>query len=226
MPGLDGSGRFYAPLERELADEFDLKVLSYDGSRFDGYAGLVEELSPQLPSGNDVVLVAESFAGPLGVLLARRHPDRLKALVLAATFVHAPLPCSPLLAACLGRLPALRPPDVLLHGFLAGRGRMTAELRCELDEALRAIPLSILRLRALAALRADVRAELSELAIPLLYLQAVDDRLIGSQAGRKVLRHARHARLVRVDAPHFLFQTAPGEAAAAIRNFLSTNIDG
>ena len=56
--------------------------------------------------------------------------------------------------------------------------------------------------------------------MPLLYLQAGHDRLIRPRAGRDIARLARNARWETIPAPHFLFQLAPVEAAAAIRRFL------
>ena len=102
LPGLDGTGRLYAPLVTALADVADVDVLAYDSEQFKDYPELAEALAPRLPASGHVVLVAESFAGPLAVLLAHRHPACVRGLVLAASFVHAPLPASRMGATLLG----------------------------------------------------------------------------------------------------------------------------
>jgi pimeloyl-ACP methyl ester carboxylesterase len=219
LPGLDGTGHLYEPLVRELGEQFFIQVLAYDSRHFDGYAALAQSLSVQLPSDRPFVVVAESFAGPLGVLLAHRRPRMLKALVLAATFVHAPLPASMVLAALVERMPLMRPPRWLLRKVLMERDAPSSVER-DLEGALESLPLQTLRQRAMAALRVDVRAELSELDLPLLYLQANRDRLIGPHAGGEIGRLAPHAVMRRIAAPHFLFQHAPRDAADSIRQFL------
>ena len=220
LPGLDGTGRLYAPLIQAFGDAVEVEPWTYDSGHFDSYAALADAFEPTMRRHADIVLVAESFAGPLAIMLAQRHPVRVRAVVLAASFVHRPLPASTLLANVLQRMPAIAPPVFALERLLAGED-MPPDLRKELDLILDAIPVDVLRRRARAALRVDVRDELAGLTMPLLYLQAGHDRLIWPRAGRDVVRLARNARWETIPAPHFLFQLAPVEAAVAIRRFLS-----
>jgi len=178
LPGLDGTGRIYGLLASALAGMGDVEVLAYDSTRFHGYPALADALSPALQRHGEVVLVAESFAGPLGVLLAHRHPGRVRALVMAVSFVRAPLPFSVMGAVLLQRLPAIAPPMFALEHVLAGSG-LPAPLRAEFEAIMDSIPLDVLRQRAQAALRVDVTRELVALDMPVLYLQARHDRLIG-----------------------------------------------
>ncbi len=48
LPGLDGTGRLYAPLANALADRYDVDVLAYDSTRFQDYPTLADTLSPAL----------------------------------------------------------------------------------------------------------------------------------------------------------------------------------
>lgn len=219
LPGLDGTGRLYAPLIAALADVGDVDVLAYDSTHFESYAALADTLRPVIERHDDVVLVAESFAGPLGVLLAHRHPRRVRGLVMAASFVRAPLPFSRIGATLLQGMPAVAPPLFALERLLAGSG-LPAPLRAEFEAIIAALPMAILRQRALAALRVDVTTELAALDIPVVYLQARHDRLIWPKAGRDVIRLSRNARHAVIDAPHFLFQMAPLPAAAEIGRWL------
>lgn len=193
LPGLDGTGRLYAPLIQALGDAVVVEPWTYDSGHFDSYAALADAFGPTM----------------------RRHAD----IVLAASFVHRPLPASAMLTTVLQRMPAVAPPMFALERLLAGEG-LSPALREELAHVLGALPLDVLRRRALAALRVDVRDELAGLPMPLLYLQARHDRLIWRRAGRQVARLARNARLEAIAAPHFLFQVAPLVAADAIRRFL------
>src|SRR5262249_21123112 len=79
------------------------------------------------PAGPFAV-VAESFSGPLGIRLAQRHADQLRALVLAATFVR-----NPSFAASMARLigPYLfkrKPPEFALRWTLLGSDAGNDEL--------------------------------------------------------------------------------------------------
>lgn len=219
LPGLDGTGRLYAPLIAALADTADIDVLAYDSTCFESYAALADMLQPAVERHDDIVLVAESFAGPLGVLLAHRHPPHIRALVMAASFVRSPLPFSRIGALLVQRMPAVAPPLFALEHVLAGSG-LPAPLRAEFEAIIATLPRAVLRQRALAALRADVTKELAALEIPVLYLQARHDRLIWPKAGREVIRLSRNARHAVIDAPHFLFQMAPLPAAAEIARWL------
>ena len=219
LPGLDGTGRLYTPLLDAFRGEYDAEVLAYDSGCFSGYAALVEALEPALRRHTDTVLIAESFAGPLAVMLAHRYPRHVRAVVLAASFVSTPLPFSLACAAVLDRLPAISLPVFALERVLAG-GMLPAPLRRELDAALETIPIEVLRQRALATLRVDVRGQLAALDLPLLHLQAGRDRLIAARAGHEIVRVARNAQQVVIDAPHFLFQLAPVAAADEIGRFL------
>lgn len=221
LPGLDGTGRLYAPLREALGDAYATETLAYDGARFDGYAALAETVEPALHRHAEVVLVAESFAGPLAVMLAHRNPGRVRAMVLAASFVRRPLPFSAACAAMLERLPAVAPPMFVLERMLAGGG-LPLPLRAEFRAILDALPVEDMRRRALAALCVDVRRKLAALDVPVLYLQARQDRLIRPRAGREVVDVARRAHHVAIDAPHFLFQLAPRAAAEAMARFLQT----
>ncbi|WFC43614.1 alpha/beta hydrolase [Pseudoxanthomonas sp. SE1] len=219
LPGLDGTGRLYTPLLDAFRGAYDTEVLAYDSGRFSGYAALVEALEPALRWHTDTVLIAESFAGPLAVMLAHRNPRHVRAVVLAASFVSAPLPFSRACAEVLHRLPAMSLPMFALERVLAG-GVLPPALRRELDAVLEAIPVEVLRQRALAALRVDVRGQLATLDLPLLHLQAGRDRLIAARAGHEIVRLARNAQQVVIDAPQFLFQLAPVAAADEIGRFL------
>ncbi len=219
LPGLDGTGHLYGPLVEVLGEWAEVRVLAYDACGSADYPALCEALQSELPATGELVLVAESFAGPLSVMLAARHPGRVRALVMAASFVHAPLACSRLCASVLQRMPALVPPVAWMEWVLAG-AELPPSLRDAFAAILRTVPAERIKQRALAALRADVRSRLAVMDVPLLYLRAKHDRLIGVRAGQVVMAHARHAAWEEIEAPHFLFQTAPIAAARAIREFL------
>ena len=71
-----------------------------------------------------------------------------------------------------------------------------------------------------AVIGVDVVPRLDSIRVPLLYLQATEDRVVPPSAAQTILDTVPRSRLVEVDAPHFLLQTRPQAAATAIHEFL------
>ncbi|MEW6284471.1 MAG: alpha/beta hydrolase, partial [Candidatus Eremiobacterota bacterium] len=171
------------------------------------------------------VLVAESFSGPLAVTLAARYPARVAGLVLCASFVSSPLP---------GWLAWLNHPLWFRWqppAWLAARALAMSD--CDpavVDLLLRTaggVPAPVLSQRVGQVLRTDVRRELLEGApVPLLYLRARRDRLVGSRSWLEIARLRPDARCVEVDASHFLLQHRPDECIRAIVDFLCRSHPG
>jgi pimeloyl-ACP methyl ester carboxylesterase len=66
--------------------------LSYPPDQTLSYDALLEVIEQQLRFEKEMVLIAESFSGPLAVRFAAAHPTRIKAVVLVASFVKLPVP--------------------------------------------------------------------------------------------------------------------------------------
>ena len=81
-------------------------------------------------------------------------------------------------------------------------------------------PTLVARLDAIATV--DVRAALESVQVPVLYLRATEDRLVPAVAGDAVMRQARQGRIVDIEGPHFLLQTAPERAAREIQAFIES----
>jgi pimeloyl-[acyl-carrier protein] methyl ester esterase len=82
----------------------------------------------------------------------------------------------------------------------------------------------VIRQRIAAVLAVDESAALSRIALPMLVLQAVRDRVIRRAVSRWMVQIAPHARLVEIDGPHLLLQTRPAECASAVMQFTRTGI--
>ena len=218
LPGLDGTGRLYGRLTTELSADFDVRILDYPVDAFDGYEALAGALAHRLPQDGPFLIVAESFAGPLAVLLAAGRPSGLVGVVIAASFLRKPIAQGGLLSRILRFLPAsVTPPLPVLEAVLMG-GWQDAEVRRELASSLRLVEPSVLKARLMATLRVDVREEFRRITVPVLYLRASRDRLLQSGVGNDfVMPGVWH---FDIEAPHFVFQTVASQAAEAIRNFL------
>lgn len=218
LPGLDGTGTLYQQLAQQLAPDYELQVIAYPLDRQWGYLQLLDFIRPQLPQ-NPYLLLAESFSGPLGILLAAEQPEHLKALLLCCTFGRNPLPALKGLAGAVDKLPW----NELVHHWtvlwLQGRYASTG-LSALLEKALTMVPEQVIKHRAKQVLQVDVLEEFATLTLPLMYLQAGQDRLIWAFNAKTLLQLQPAMQLIRLDAPHFLLQAIPEQAAEQLKHFI------
>ncbi len=221
LPGLDGSGRLYAPLLAAGPRAFEPEVLSYPPDEPLGYDALVARVRPRLPRRR-FVLLAESFSGPVAIRLAAERPEGLEALVLAATFLHAPL--NPLLHPIRGlvgaRLFGFPMPAAVVRWFMAGTDAPDAIVE-EVRRAVAAVRPEVLAHRSAEALRVDVRADLARVEVPVLVLAPTRDRLVRTDVAGDVLAIRPDAEIALVDAPHMVLQRCPQASLARIEEFLA-----
>jgi pimeloyl-[acyl-carrier protein] methyl ester esterase len=221
LPGLDGTGRLFARLQPLLAPALGARVVSFPADRALGYQELLAEL--EVPSG-PFAIVAESFSGPLGVLLASRHAERVRGLVLVASFVRNPTTLTRIGAALGPRLFRARLPDMALRWALLGMSASDDEVS-DVRAAVESVDPAVLTHRLRELTRVDMTREFRSSSVPTLYLAGGRDRLVGTDVTKEV-RRLRPDLLARVlDAPHLVLQRAPTEAASLINEFLLSRVD-
>jgi pimeloyl-[acyl-carrier protein] methyl ester esterase len=183
------------------------------------YPQLATRLSESLQLDSNSVLIAESFSGPLAILLAERH--RIAALVLCNTFAKHPYP------KCLAALPyglfaRIAPPAALIRHYIVGPNASDA-LVARVREAVLSVASEILAFRLRAALKVDVTASLANCKVPIMYLRSDDDTLVREWSVRQIVGAATVAvTITRLRGPHLLLTTARHESWRAIAEFLST----
>ena len=221
LPGLDGTGELFAPLVAAWGDRFRTQVVSYPRAERLGYAALADRVRALLPQDEDYVLLAESFSGPLGVMLAAERPQRLRGLVLCATFARSPLPLLRWMAPLAQAIsPAVLPDRVLAWGLLGSYA--TPSLLRAIRHAVQSVDPVVLAERVRAVAEVDVSVALSDVQVPVLYLQARRDRVVPRRAVRPfVVALGDRLRVAPRAGPHCLLQARPGDTAAAISSFVS-----
>jgi pimeloyl-ACP methyl ester carboxylesterase len=90
LPGLDGTADLFAPFVASAPAGLQLTPVPLAMSGAQSYRGLAEDLVQRLPSV-PVHLIAESFSGPLAILLASKVCS-VKSVILCATFATPPVP--------------------------------------------------------------------------------------------------------------------------------------
>jgi len=107
----------------------------------------------------------------------------------------------------------------LMSHLLLGKFSNT-KLRSMIRQSMARISVAALRARLRAVLAVDVSNELEKTKIPLLYLRASQDRVVPRAASELIARLCRHAKIVELEAPHFLLQAAPLDASRIVSEFM------
>ncbi len=222
MPGLDGTGKLFAPIIPYLESQFDLVMVTYpDLNSFTDY---VECAQYQLPETPGFSLLAESFSGPVAMALMANQPGQIGPSVLSATFARSPLPA-------LTRMASYVPEQIFSIGAL---NEFCMDVYANNDEdqsETQPLPLNVteqidgalLKHRISVLSRIDVSALLPQIEVPILYLHAVRDRIASESDAKMIQEYLPNVRRVDIDAPHLLLQTQPRRCAELIFEHVQSN---
>jgi pimeloyl-[acyl-carrier protein] methyl ester esterase len=220
LPGMDGTGELFRDFVAALPEGTDTVAVHYPGDRRLRYPGLLEFVRAAAPEDKPFCLVAESFSTPLAILYAATNPPNLKGIVLCAGFVTSPVwGWRRTLALALAQFIFWLPlPRFFIEMFLAGPGASSA-LVSAVQAASSWVEPEIMAGRARDVLTCDVRAEMAKVNVPILYLQAAQDKMVGP-VSLEVARSIKPEMTVVVDGPHLLFQREPVLSAEVVMKFV------
>jgi pimeloyl-ACP methyl ester carboxylesterase len=223
LPGLDGTGLMLSEFAAALGAFTEVKIVRYPHFQPWDYDALLSFVRTQLPDTPHVV-IGESFSGPLALRLAQEGQTELRGIILGASFARLDLPFKKAISCLTGIVsPRIVPTDILAP-FLLGRWS-TAVHRRRLRSTLTQVSPQVLSVRAKAALAVDQTTG-GNIRLPVLYLRASEDRLIPKSATNVIAALAPRIEIREIAAPHFLFQAAPMECAAAVRTFYEAMAEG
>jgi haloalkane dehalogenase len=191
---------------------------------------IVEELDLK-----DLTIMGHDWGGPIGMKVAGQELGRIRALVMGNTWYW---PTTALHLRAFSWIMSTGYVQSLIHrkNFFVERivplgvkHRLAAEVlqhyrgpfptvdsRAGVAEFARQISLSA---NWLAQLEIDVRRKLRDL--PLLLTWGIEDLAFTPAFMNTFLRDFENARVVRLDAKHYIQEDSPGEVSNAIRDFLS-----
>ncbi|MGF1499234.1 MAG: alpha/beta fold hydrolase [Elainellaceae cyanobacterium] len=219
LPGLDGTGQMFQPLLDELPPELDAYVVNYSPTDLLDYPNLVEAVAQDLDTRGDVVLLGESFSGPIALELASRDPQSIKGIIFCATFAESP---RPLLLRLLNALPLglilrLPLPTFALRLLCLGL-QASGDLVESLRQVLTYVPPATIayRLRLLN----NLRARRDPIQIPCCYIQATRDRLVPPRSLFSLQRLIPDLKVVQVPGPHLILQAEPVRCAGVVMDYL------
>ena len=215
LPGLDGTGRLFRWLAAEYKGAIPLEVVSYPEDARLGYPELAQYVRGIIGHRN-VIVLGESFSGPVAVEIAASMPGQIQGLILAATFVRSPWPAW--LVKLAARLNPGFAPRPLMNAILRGRNT-NPDLEMEIEKILTEMPAEVRSKRLCEVADADVRQRLKAVRCPILVLHGTRDWLVPRTSVVNALKSDKDATLSLCEAPHMLLQTKAGTAARAIEAF-------
>lgn len=219
LPGMDGTGLLFEDFASALGRDIEVRVIAYPRTGALGYAELESHAREALPTRGEYVVLGESFSGPIAISIAASRPAGLVGVILCASFVSNPRPRMATFRHFIGLLPVKATPLAILTAALLGRFT-TSPLRSALAKAMTQVSSDALRARLQAVLSVDVSAHLKTIDVPVLYLLAKHDRVVPRDALEHLVRLHPATQVEPIEAPHFLLQAAPTEAATAVHRFL------
>ncbi len=221
LPGMDGTGNLFEDFVKALPATFEAITARYPVDVSLPYSDLADIVRSLAPQSEPFVLVAESFSTPLAIQYAKANPPNLKGLVLCAGFVTSPVR-GWLHLVCTLFLPVMFRmglPDSVSRLFLVG-STGTPTLLAEVRAAITSVTPSVLSSRVQAVLACDARSELSQISVPILYIQATQDRLVPASCLEETRRIKPGVAVAVLDGPHLLFQSKPQEAEGIVASFV------
>jgi pimeloyl-ACP methyl ester carboxylesterase len=103
--------------------------------------------------------------------------------------------------------------------FLAGNRAPRALVR-NVRNSVFSVKSHVLAHRILVASTVAASKTLRQCPVPILYLIATRDRLVGARSARRIRRVRADISIQAIDAPHLLLQVQPQQAWQAIQQFL------
>ena len=215
LPGMDGTGRLYDRLKEELEPGVPVQVVGYPADAPLAYDALVDRVVAALPDG-PCVLFAESFSGPIGVRVVARGLPQVKALILCATFVRPPVPrgLARVGAMTAGVLPTT-PPRFGVQALMTGSAPAVVR---DVRHAMARVEPAVLQARIDAVATVDVRSDLTAVGVPVTYIRATRDRLVGTRSLQEIQALRPELEVVELDGPHLIAQVRPLRVAEVIRD--------
>lgn len=236
IAGIDGTTDLCRAFNEQFA-ALDSRVLFYEHTHITGWHQCTDlclfanEILAKLDASGveKAIICGESFGGPIALTFARMYPERVRALVLLATFAHLPFRRRAWLARRFGRvltrIAALFPDSTVRISRRiynpSGGGYEPPALRQLLRNKRTASPREYL-FKSCLALAFDAREWLPRITVPALVLTGERDRLIPVQCSTQIAQLLPEAELILIpNSGHLSHYAYPEKFWEAMHRFLA-----
>jgi pimeloyl-[acyl-carrier protein] methyl ester esterase len=220
LPGLDGTEIFFGPLLAVLPRWVKPVVVTYPTSGANDYSDLLAIVQAAVDGSEDFYVLAWSYSGPLALMLAARNRNKVRGVILCASFIRPPRPG-------LSRLPfAISAPVMhlvrLLHRTtMLWSSYSTDMFRRDKSATWARVPSRVLAARARNVLALYARDWLRECPRPILYLAGSRDRVVPRWNADEMVREVPSTKVVTIEGPHLALYTNPRAVVEAIVGFIN-----
>lgn len=225
LPGMDGTGKLFAPFLKQFSDPEHVTVVIYPLDKHIPFEQLADYIIPLLPTDKPLVILGESYSGPVALTLAAGDELDICGIILVASFAKYPasflksiskwLPLSLLL-----RLPI---PDFAIRYYCFG-SKTNKTLSTLLRDSIHANTPNVMALRIHDGASVDVTTVLDAINVPCLYIAASDDNLVPSSVISHLKIHLPDLEVVTIQGSHFILQAQPAACVDVINDFLFRTI--
>jgi len=218
LPGLDGTEVLFRPLLALLPDWIQPVVICFPASGPNEYADLLEMVREKIAGLPSFIVLASSFSGPLSIMLAAAEPDRVRGLILSATFLRAPGRhlSSLRLIACRPLIWIMRTARRIPIWTLRRRDDPYRQAKAEI---WRRVSARCLAKRTRAILGVDVRELSSKCEVPMLCIRFADDKVVPPEFSEEILCYQPSAQIVTIPGDHFALWKNAARWTEAITRF-------
>lgn len=218
LPGLNGTTGLFAPLLDRAKGKFNIIAISYPTDEIKSYRDLTELVLVKIKTlDGRVVLLGESFSGPISLFVSQAIPESLVGVVLVATFIRAPnLRLGRFLPWKLGFI--LTKPLYSVRLRLAGEGSKSIVSR--ISSEMQKVSPGVLSARMEVIFNVNAMDALRDCKVPLIYLRGTRDFVVPKRNLRDILSVRPEVKVVEFNTQHFLLQSEPEKALLEIERFV------
>jgi pimeloyl-ACP methyl ester carboxylesterase len=221
LPGMHGTGELFQEFMSMIPEPKHIQALCYPNDVSPSYRQLLGAVQFTAPESDPFFLLAESFSTPLAIQFAATQPANLEGLILCAGFASSPVRGWRRIAASL-LAPALF--HLALPEFASRRWLVGPDAPLSLLESVKSastlVRPKVLSTRLRAIFACDVRKELNRVAVPILFVQATQDRIVPATCLEEIRRIKPMIEVAKIDGPHLILQRRPQESAMIVSKFI------
>jgi pimeloyl-ACP methyl ester carboxylesterase len=225
LPGMDGTGWLLETFAAALPPSFRPLIVRYPVDGCCTYEQVAEFLRSARINSEPYVLLGESYSSVAAIQWAAANPVNLKGMIITVGFATPPVrralrPISSLLTYLV---PVMPRPRWLVRGLTIGPGTPATILR-QLEKVRATVPASTFAARMRAILHCDARADLARIRVPILFLHADRDRLVGPDKLKEMRAIQPQADAEIFPGPHLLLEQHSRQAAERVAQFIRNRI--
>ena len=222
LPGMDGTGLLLNPFIECLGGRVDAELFDYPTHDVQTYEEIIKNVESVLPTtGEDFVILAESFAGPVALSLAQKGIPGLRALIFIVSFAARPrhflLKLTGLLP--MKRLLRLPVPRRFSSNLMLGP-KAPEKTMDKLLEVFYMISPEVLASR-LDQMRTFALPQ-KVIDLPSMYIQATNDLLLPDSSLNDMKAILSHLEVHRLEGPHLILDTQPKTCARVVAGFFDS----